>query len=81
MVAACIKNGCHYVDINGETPYVRHVVDKYAISQRIYWNPHTELRISFSNFSLSGVMKVRVGCHCERDGARHELVRASPWAH
>ena len=27
---SCLDNNCHYVDINGETPWVRHLLDTYS---------------------------------------------------
>ena len=29
LVAACVRNGTHYVDITGETPWVREMIDKH----------------------------------------------------
>ena len=29
LVRACVENSTHYVDITGETPWVRHLIDTY----------------------------------------------------
>lgn len=29
IVEACVAGGCHYCDITGEPPYVRHVIDNF----------------------------------------------------
>jgi short subunit dehydrogenase-like uncharacterized protein len=29
LVAACVQQGCHYVDITGETPWVRELIDRH----------------------------------------------------
>lgn len=29
MVAACARNGTHYVDSTGETPWVKRIIEKY----------------------------------------------------
>jgi short subunit dehydrogenase-like uncharacterized protein len=29
LVAACVQHGCHYVDITGETPWVRELIDRH----------------------------------------------------
>lgn len=35
LVEACVRHGCHYVDITGETPWVRDMIDRHhAAAQR-----------------------------------------------
>lgn len=38
VVAACVRNGCHYIDITGEPQFIRAVIDSYheeAISKKL----------------------------------------------
>jgi short subunit dehydrogenase-like uncharacterized protein len=32
LVAACVRNGTHYVDITGETPWVRQIIERHHIA-------------------------------------------------
>ena len=31
LVAACVKQGCHYVDITGEAPWMRELIDRHHV--------------------------------------------------